>query len=114
MKVLLLEDHADTAEMVVEVFEMYSVPVVVCGDAKTLEECLENSFDLVLMDLSLGSPEEIVKTIKSKTSAPIYLVSGSSDIQNLAKKTQVDGYLQKPYELMELEELIQKFQNSKS
>ena len=60
--------------------------------------------DLILMDLwipEIGGEKAIIKIKENPTShqIPVILFSANSDIQEICKKINADGYIQKPFDI---------------
>lgn len=70
--------------------------------------------DLVLLDLWIPglTGEKIVKTFKTDQKLkhiPVIIFSANRNIEKIAKEVQADGFLPKPFDLEDLENIIKKF-----
>ena len=69
--------------------------------------------DIILMDLwiPLIGGEKAIRIIKEdsqKKNIPVLLFSANSDIVAIAQNINADGYIAKPFEIIELKEIIEK------
>jgi two-component system, OmpR family, response regulator len=118
MKLLLIEDYAET----IEVIRFYcnskgNIDFQVINNGKEgLEAIQKDDFDLILLDLAMPefSGYDIVKALKEEgilESKNIVIFSASSDrtlIEEMRKKG-VKDILKKPCSLEELTDMIEKF-----
>lgn len=79
---------------------------------KALNLCGKQNFDLVVADSHLreGSGIELINKIRElQPKIRVILVSGNFDFDNeILKKQKIDALLQKPFDVIELETLINK------
>lgn len=101
---LIIDDERLLADSTAEYFNMFGVSAAA---VYTVEECraffAENSADLLLLDINLGSDSgfQLCKELREKTEIPILFISArtSDDDQIIALNIGGDDYIQKPYSL---------------
>lgn len=101
---LIIDDERLLADSTAEYFNMFGVSAAA---AYTVEECraffAENSADLLLLDINLGSDSgfQLCRELREKTQIPILFISArtSDDDQIIALNIGGDDYIQKPYSL---------------
>ncbi|MEG1131288.1 MAG: response regulator transcription factor [Romboutsia sp.] len=91
-------------------FEGYSTQVIEDGK-KGLEAALENSFDLILLDLMLPSLNgiEICRRVKREKDTPIIMLSARDSVMDKVSGLQMgaEDYIAKPFAIEELLARIQ-------
>ena len=112
MHILIVDDDEDIVTMLQFRLEKsgYQVSVASTGK-KALESIQSNNPDLVIMDLNIPEPNgaEVAKHVKSTSSIPIILLTGSTDKRS--SDFQCDELVIKPYEWEQLHKLIEKYKN---
>ena len=110
-RVLLLEDNHISSAVTLNFLEKSGLDVL---SARTREESLylldTHDFDLILMDLHLGSvlPSTLIHDVREKSCAPVIAVSGTEMSLPEARELGIDDSLQKPYSR---DALLKKLQN---
>jgi len=106
-RILVIEDDQDIADIVeLALTEKYIVKTQTDNDA--IMSSMEGfTPDLIMLDNQLGQKHapEIVKQIKSidaYKNIPFVLFSGHHDIKRIATEIDADGYLAKPFSLVDL------------
>lgn len=89
----------------------YQVPQVIPSGEQALDLILESQPDLVLMDINLGGTMDGITTakkIKEKTDLKVIFLTAYDDVstRNRARKSGADGYIVKPIDRAELDELV--------
>lgn len=111
-QILVVEDDADTAEMVRTLLETvgYSANAVDSG-ITALEHIALSPPDLVLLDLNLPDLDglEVLKRVRHRSSMPIIVISGYREESDkvTALETGADDFLSKPFSTEELVARIQ-------
>jgi CheY-like chemotaxis protein len=110
MKILYVEDNALVREVTAELLAQEQRQIVACADAEeALKEFRENSFDIVITDVSLPvmSGIELARSILAvKPNLPIIIASGYSldfGLENWGANVRA---IIKPFEGIEIEALI--------
>lgn len=104
---LIIDDEKMLADSTAEYFNLFGVTAAVVYDAAECRKFFENnSADLILLDINLGSVSnesgfELCKELREKTQIPILFISArsSDDDKIIALNIGGDDYIQKPYSL---------------
>ncbi len=114
-KIILIEDDFDTQYLFSECLRTETYDVIpVSHGSKALEHIEGNGLpDLILMDLNTPfiSTEEFVSKLRTHPGGedtPLILVSGKADIEEYAEKLKASSFIQKPFDLDPLLNLISK------
>lgn len=111
IKILMIEDDSDLAEILIEFLAKSSMEVTNYEDPYLGLSALSlEKFDLVILDLTLEEMDglEVCQKIREKSTIPIIISSARSLVQDKveALKLGADDYLPKPYDPRELEARI--------
>lgn len=111
IKILMIEDDTELAEILTEYLEQFDMQVTTAEDPYIgLSTLATSEFDLVILDLTLPGLDglEVCKEIRKKYDIPIIISSARHDITDkvTALKNGADDYLPKPYNPLELEARI--------
>jgi len=108
--VLLIEDHRDIAEMIVEFLEQQGYAVDFAGDGLTgLHLAVTNDYDVIVLDLMLPGIDGISLCRKLRQEArrdtPILMLTARDTLDDklAGLDAGADDYLVKPFEIRELE-----------
>lgn len=106
-KILIVEDESEIADLERDYLEINEYEVAIANDGDTgLKRALEESFDLIILDLMLPGIDgyEICKHIREEKNIPIIMVSAKKDdidkIRGLG--LGADDYMTKPFSPSEL------------
>lgn len=110
--VLIVDDHDDTRNLLVELlaFDGFAVIAAASGEA-ALAVVREQRPCIVLLDLGLPDIAglELVLRLRAEpntASAPIYALSGFTNLRSAALAAGIDGFLIKPVRGSELREIV--------
>jgi DNA-binding response OmpR family regulator len=108
VKLLIIEDDIELAESIKDGLSEYNVVTVVGSGEDGLYSVKAESFDVVVIDITLPDINgiEICKEIRTEgINTPILMLTGKSEISyKLASfSSGADDYLTKPFDLKELE-----------
>ena len=108
MKVVMIEDDAELAEILSEYLKKYGIEVENYEDPFiALSAVRINKYDALILDLTLPGMDglEILKKIREFSDIPIIISSARSDLSDkvLGLELGADDYLPKPYDPKELE-----------
>ena len=101
---LIIDDEKMLADSTAEYFNLFGVTAAVVYDAAECRRFFENnSADLLLLDINLGSESgfDLCRELREKTQIPILFISArsSDDDKIIALNIGGDDYIQKPYSL---------------
>ncbi|PTQ99228.1 twitching motility two-component system response regulator PilG [Mucilaginibacter yixingensis] len=117
-KILVIEDEKDIRDTITYALEEYQYEVVSSEDAGILKLLDEIKPDLIMLDnwltewTSDANGQQISRELKNdpKTAhIPIILISAMSNVKELATAGQADAYLQKPFDLTDLVDIVNRF-----
>ena len=107
IKILMIEDDAELAQLLSDFLLKYNILVENYEDPYLGISALDiGKYDLLLLDLSLPGMDglDICKEVREKSTIPIIISSARSDVDDkiLGLMLGADDYLPKPYEPKEL------------
>lgn len=117
-KILVIEDEKDIRDTITYALEEHQYEVVSSEDAGILQSLDSIKPDLIMLDNWLtewksdASGEQLSKELKTnaKTShIPVILISAMSNVQEIAAAGKADAYLQKPFNLIDLLDTVNRF-----
>ena len=113
-KIIVIEDDQDILDIITYILTEEGYDVLAAVDSKPLEEVHIHKPILILMDnrLTEGYGQDFCKRFKSNPATnhyPVVLVSANSGLEKMARDSNADGYLKKPFDISELIELVKKF-----
>ncbi|MCX6051675.1 MAG: response regulator transcription factor [Campylobacterales bacterium] len=108
IKIVMIEDDAELAEVLIQYLAKFSIEVTNFEDPfLALSNIALKSYDLIILDLTLPGLDglEVCKELLAKHKIPIIVSSARSDITDkvIALELGADDYLPKPYDPRELE-----------
>jgi signal transduction histidine kinase len=111
LRILLVEDHPDTAQSLSTILERRGYVVEIAGDvASGLKLAAAQPFDLLMSDLGLpdASGYDLMKQIRENYSIPGIAISGYGTQEDIRKCDEAgfSGHLVKPIEISRLEEMV--------
>jgi two-component system, OmpR family, response regulator len=111
IKILMIEDDLELAEILTEFLQQYDFDVRTEDDPfKALSILKLEPFDVVILDLTLPGMDglEVCEAIRERQNIPIIISSARSDVTDkvTALELGADDYLPKPYDPRELEARI--------
>ena len=111
IKILMIEDDAELAEILTEYLEQFDMQVTNIEDPFLgLSTLNTQEFDLVILDLTLPGLDglEVCSDIRKRYDIPIIISSARHDITDKVEALErgADDYMPKPYDPRELEARI--------
>lgn len=101
MKILLIEDEKLIRQFIVEYFQKQGEEVVEASDGYEGLSLLDESFDLILLDIMMPGIDgyEVCKQVRQKNDIPILFISALSDDDNKLKGYDLgaDDFISKPF-----------------
>jgi len=121
LRILIVEDHADTAETTATLLRMKGHEVTVAPNGETALQAAQAEPDVVLLDLGLPGMDgyEVAQKLRQqmKGKMPLLIaVTGYNLKEDSIRSYEVgiDLHLIKPVSVEELEHFLQYYQNAKS
>ena len=116
-KVLIIEDHPATAEMIASILQLDGIGSVIAPDGLSgIEKAHSEKPDLVLLDIMLPGMNgfEVCDKLKadpetSRTPIVIVSVRASEDSVKKGKGCGASEYITKPFEPAKLREVVKKY-----
>nr|3NNN_A Chain A, DNA BINDING RESPONSE REGULATOR D [Thermotoga maritima]3NNN_B Chain B, DNA BINDING RESPONSE REGULATOR D [Thermotoga maritima] len=108
VRVLVVEDERDLADLITEALKKEMFTVDVCYDGEEgMYMALNEPFDVVILDIMLPVHDgwEILKSMReSGVNTPVLMLTALSDVEYRVKGLNMgaDDYLPKPFDLREL------------
>jgi DNA-binding response OmpR family regulator len=112
--ILIIDDHDDTRNLLVELMQLDGFTVMAAASgAAALELVRERRPCLVLLDLGLPDVDglELVLRLRAEPNAaqaPIYALSGFTNLRTAALAAGIDGFLVKPVMASELRGIVER------
>lgn len=112
-KVVLIDDDIsclDLMQMVINNLDFETFPFTT-WESRTIQDIINIKPDLIILDEWLigvkGSEICIIlKSVNQLRQVPVVLISGSEGLAEIAKRAFADGYIEKPFEISEIEKLV--------
>ena len=114
IKVLYVEDEKDVREQMLNIFDMIFTSVDTAADGmEALEMYKSKSYDLILTDINMPRMNglELVQMIRKESQTQKIVILSAYNESNLLLETiklGVDGYLTKPVNMQEMEQVLEK------
>src|ERR1700709_894917 len=116
-KIMIIEDDADILDVMTYILTDKGYEVISNSNSTILSEAGNNYPDLILLDNRLpeGLGLEICKQYKQKWEAegksicPIIIISADHELETLATRYNADGFLEKPFDVVNFLATITKF-----
>ncbi|HWD88104.1 MAG TPA: response regulator [Mucilaginibacter sp.] len=117
-KILIIEDDADTAEMLEYLVGLLKYEAAVANYIVPVNEILTINPDLILLDhkLNNGSGGVLCQKIKNDQytkEIPVIMVSARHDLRGVAKNCGADDHIAKPFSIWEMEKRIENLLENK-
>jgi PAS domain S-box-containing protein len=114
MRILVVDDSADTTEMLKRLFEMDGADVVTAkGGAEALEILADQTFDVILSDISMPGMDGFellsrLRRIPGREDIPVLALTGFGRAEDV-KRAETEGFFShvtKPIDVTELVEIL--------
>ncbi|WP_394772444.1 two-component system response regulator [Mucilaginibacter sp.] len=110
-KIIIVEDDDDILAMMQCILEDEGFDVIALNKAESIEKIIDLAPQLILLDERLPekSGHEFCARIKAHhltKDIPVILVSAVRDLASVAGECRADGYIQKPFDLEDLTNLV--------
>ena len=117
-KVLLVDDNELNIKVALTTLKKYNLDITtVTSGSECIEKVIENTYDLILLDDMMPELDgcttlENLKTLEDFKTPTIMMTASSKDeVQEKLKNYGFDGYLSKPFNRNDLEEILDSFLN---
>jgi two-component system phosphate regulon response regulator PhoB len=117
-KILVIEDDKDVRETIVYILEDHKYEVISSADAKILKSLHHFEPDIIIMDNWLtewksdANGQQLSRQLKlnpATSHIPVIIISAMSNIKEIAEAGLADAYLQKPFDVVSLIDMVKKF-----
>lgn len=114
-KVFVFDDNADILELCTIILEDAGYEIKTSSTSNNIiDQVLSYIPDIIFMDNWLPDVGGIDATRELKQHAtlkniPVIYFSANNDVKSLAEQAGADGYLSKPFDIQELENIITKY-----
>jgi DNA-binding response OmpR family regulator len=115
--VFICDDDVDILDICRLILEADGIQVVTCSTADSLHHNLkEHTPHLIFIDNGLAgiTGKELISNLKQDNdykTVPVLLFSANSEIAQMAKTANADGYLAKPFNISDLKATVQSYLN---
>lgn len=112
--VVIIEDDADTLEVFKYIVESIGLTALVYHDQIELSELEKINPSLILLDhwLKSGYGGDYCRQVKDNPATshiPVIIISFIATVKEVSEKAKADAYVNKPFDLDQLEVLIRNF-----
>jgi DNA-binding response OmpR family regulator len=119
VRIVVIEDNPDISEIMDIILKDDGYEVIPSEDGSIAENFFEIKPDLVLMDELLPGKRgsewcKYIKTNPDLKHITVLLVSTMPNLEQLAEKSGADGFLEKPFNISVLADMIRSFDTKKN
>lgn len=112
-KVFVADDDQGIQDALCMMLEFAGYTPIVLAGQSVVDQIYQTMPDIILLDISLSGADgrEVAKELKESehlSEIPIILLSANSQLEAIAKETQVDDFLEKPFDMNDLLTMINK------
>ena len=117
LKILYVEDDAETRLHTLEMFENFFFDIIVGVDGQDgLDKFKKSTYDAIFTDINMPNMDglEMIENIRTfNNNIPIFIFSAHDDVEHFLKCIHhgIDGYLLKPFDMQELQKIVAKLAN---
>jgi len=114
-KIIVIEDDPDILDIMTFILSEEGYDVLPAINSKPLEEVDVHQPMLILLDnrLTDGLGRDFCRQFKNNPLTrhfPVVIVSANSGLEEIARESNADGFLKKPFDITELLELVKRFE----
>ena len=116
-KILIVDDNPNMSVLLSDILEIFEFQGTQAEDGEdALNKLNGDDYAMVFTDLRMPKMDgiDLLKTIKDKhPEMPVVVITGYSlgETQNLLLSERADGFLNKPFKVTEIKELLEKLLN---
>lgn len=112
-KIIVVENDVDTLDLMNFVLEDSGYEVIRFSNTTTPEELKTHNPNLIILDHFLGDGfgGDLCLQIKNNPQTkhiPVILYSASPGLDKIAKKSNADAFIEKPFDIVDLENMVSK------
>jgi CheY-like chemotaxis protein len=113
-KLLIIENDIDTLDMVAFISEGVDFEVIKSVTTLSVKEVADLNPNIIIIDYRLddGFGDEfcsVLKTDDLTKHIPVVLYSASKNLEIMAQKSGATAFLEKPFDLVQLEQILSEF-----
>lgn len=113
-KILIADDDRSILEVLKIVLDRAGYRTEALLNGKKLFNNPPTESDLILLDIRMSGVDGLIicrhlKSMESTREIPIVMISAVPDLENLAKEAGADGFLEKPFNMKQLLEMVKKY-----
>ena len=114
-KVLICDDDEGIIDVIRIILEDKGYQVDICNDSRTIYKTIEKiKPNILLLDLWMPglAGDEITRELKNNNTTkniPIIIISASKDTEIVAKDSGAEGFICKPFDILEIEDVVKKY-----
>lgn len=118
-QILIVDDNPNMSSLLAEMLEIFEFNSKRAGNGQEALDILnKDNFSMVITDLRMPemSGSELLKNIKEKyPELPVVVISGYNlaEEEDTLMATLADGFINKPFKMVDIEGLLQKFFKAK-
>ena len=118
-QILIVDDNPNMSSLLAEMLEIFEFSSKRAGNGQEALDILNrDDFSMVITDLRMPemSGSELLKNIKEKfPQLPVVVISGYNlaEEEDTLMATLADGFINKPFKMIDIEKLLQKFFKAK-
>ena len=112
-KVLIIDDDSSCLEVIKLIVDGVGFKSFTFSTwtSDTIQQIIDITPDIILLDEWLVGVKGselciILKSINQLRNVPVFLVSGTDGLAEIAKKSFADGYIEKPFDIQDIEKVI--------
>ena len=112
-KVLIIDDDSSCLEVIQLIVDGVGFKSFTFSTwtSDTIQQIIDITPDIILLDEWLVGVKGselciILKSINQLRNVPVFLVSGTDGLAEIAKKSFADGYIEKPFDIQDIEKVI--------
>jgi DNA-binding response OmpR family regulator len=114
-KIIIIEDDPDTLDIMSYILAEEGYETITAKNSQPLHEVHNLQPMLILLDnrLTDGQGHDFCRQFKNDPATrhfPVILVSANPGLEAMARDSNADGYLPKPFDIADLVELVKKFE----
>jgi len=114
-KIIIIEDDPDTLDIMSYILADEGYETIAAKNSQPLHEVHNLQPMLILLDnrLTEGLGRDFCRQFKSDPATmhfPVILVSANPGLEAMARDSNADGYLPKPFDIADLVNLVKKFE----